>query len=91
VGKAADAWILARKAEGCWVTHCPSCGCLFAQNRHLRGRRASSCNWKRCILWHRWRWRHGRAPPAWLCLRWREVYGDAADPQHIYAYQRVAA
>lgn len=83
-GRARDdlnAWILARKAEGYWVTLCAgNCGAWFAQlhfnGEQLSGRRAEMCGRAVCWLWQRWRKTNGRAPPAETVLGWIEKYGD---------------
>lgn len=73
--KELNTWILERQAEGLWVLSCRAgCGTWFAQ-RH-RGRPAFLCEKHRCTLWHRWREKNGRAPPGYMILKWRELYGD---------------
>jgi hypothetical protein len=89
---ALNAWIAEMRASGHWISACPSCGDFFAQlHKGRAGRRATICDWHRCILWHRFRNKYGRAPPAWLKLKWAEAYGDRRRADHLYDYQRRAA
>jgi hypothetical protein len=72
---ALNEWILARKAEGLWVTHCPSCGWYFAQ-KHA-GRPAVVCQKHRCFLWRTYQQRYNHAPPEWMRLKWEAQYAEA--------------
>jgi hypothetical protein len=74
-----NAWIERERAEGRWVQPCLSCGRWFSvPHKGVRrpGRRSIRCNLHRCDLWARYRNEFNRAPPEWLVLKWKTVYGD---------------
>jgi hypothetical protein len=74
--RAVEAWIAARRAEGCRVTPCLSCGSWFAQRR-TPGRRSWWCGRQRCDLWAKYQNEHNQAPPEWMELKWFEQHGNA--------------
>lgn len=69
-------WIGLWRAKGYWCSRCPSCGWWYAQEH--KGRRSIICEKARCDRWNYYRNRNGRAPPEWLLLKWKEMYGDSA-------------
>lgn len=100
--EALNEWILARKAEGYWVTLCAgNCGMWFAQlhtniqqhcSMRTSGRRASLCGRAVCWRWLLFRKQYGRAAPPEMVLRWLEKYGNRmANGGHTFNPEKRAA